>query len=492
MSRTDISDEFWVNYLQNAQVTETHEEKLKREKVIVLLRSTLQEFIRCVKKEHDYKREVLPPILFPFGSYGIGGYIKNADIDIVMIAPSSIKRNDFFKFFPTNLKQLATIRDVECIKRTAVPIIKCVVDNISIDISFVRLKEKKVDAQMNFLDDTLLNDLDEVCLASIDGPRVHQFIMKQIKSQHLTIFRTCLQCIKYWATRRQIYNKPTGYLNGSSWTMLLLKTYQKEKNNSDELTITHLLEQFFLTWLEWPWPAPVILTNHIPGKDGTRLEYRTLKEFEESVMPIVSPCYPVISTAPNVTKSTLKVIQREFERGELLSHDEIDPHEVLRKLFHGLDYFKRFTHYLSITTSCSRQRSHEIWTRKMPYNVPQLVSLIESRRDFKLIQPAYWPKQYTKNYRTNRERAALQQGELMDEMEATSSSEPFNPGTLHLTYYFIGIKTEESCKSDITPTNKSFLAILDTRKSTNDDDVHFAISHMKRKQVAKLMNIKCD
>lgn len=32
-------------------------------------------------------------------------------------------------------------------------------------------------------------------------------------------------------------------------------------------------------------------------------------------MPIVSPCYPVCSSAPYVTQSTLKVMKREFARG---------------------------------------------------------------------------------------------------------------------------------------------------------------------------------
>jgi len=49
----------------------------------------------------------------PFGSYGLGGYIRNADIDIVLVCSQSIKRRDFFKFFPNTLRQLATIRDIE-------------------------------------------------------------------------------------------------------------------------------------------------------------------------------------------------------------------------------------------------------------------------------------------------------------------------------------------------------------------------------------------
>ncbi|OBZ84171.1 Poly(A) polymerase gamma [Choanephora cucurbitarum] len=490
MSRLDIMDRFWVHYLQETQVIETPEEKTKRwirEKVIALFRSTLQEFIRCVKKEHGYKRDIASPILSPFGSYGIGGYVKNADIDIVMIAPHSIKRADFFKFFPANLKQLATIRDVECVKRTAVPIIKCVVDNISIDISFVRLKSNQVDPKINFLDDSLLNDLDEVCLASMDGPRVNQYILNSIKEQHLPIFCLCLQSIKHWAMRRQIYNKPSGYLNGSSWTILLLKTYLVKRNQVAELTVTYLLDQFFQLWMDWPWPVPVCVTDSIPGKDGTTVEYDSLVEFEQACMPIVSPCYPVVNAAPNVTLSTRKVLQREFERAAfILERTDLEPREVLRKLFNPVDYFARFSHFLSITTSSSRQRSHEIWTRKMPYNIPQLITMIESRKEFKLIQAIYNPKQETKTYATEREKTALRHGEWID--GSVSYTEPLNPGTLYLTHYFIGMKLDTDKEIDLSEETRSFMAYLDSKRNANDDDVSFAINHMRRKQIAKMMN----
>lgn len=157
----------------------------------------------------------------------------------------------------------------------------------------------------------------ETCRASMDGPRVNRFIKRQIKEGHVPIFQRSLQCIKHWATIRHIYNKPIGYLNGSSWTLLLLKTYM-DVRNAPNLTITQLLFSFFNKWKDWPWPTPVLLTNDIPGENNQRVEYRNLQEFTDAVMPIVTPCYPVSSAAPNVTKATLKIMTREFERGKYL------------------------------------------------------------------------------------------------------------------------------------------------------------------------------
>lgn len=177
------------------------------------------------------------------------------------------------------------------------------------------MKETKIPPNINLLDDALLNDIDSTCVASMDGPRVMQFIKSQVKNEHIFIFQKSLQIIKYWASQRQIYSKPFGFMNGSTWTMLLVKTYINARTNPN-LTITSLITSFFRMWKDWPWPTPVMFTDAIPGKNGTKLNYQTLTEFEEAVMPIVSPCYPVCSAAPYVNKSTLKIMTRELERGK--------------------------------------------------------------------------------------------------------------------------------------------------------------------------------
>jgi len=90
-----------------------------------------------------------------------------------------------------------------------------------------------------------------------------------------------------------------------------------DMRDTPNLSITLLICTFFNKWKDWAWPAPVLLTSEIPGGEhGRKIELRNLPEFQDAVMPIVTPCYPVSSAAPNVTKSTLKIMTREFERGK--------------------------------------------------------------------------------------------------------------------------------------------------------------------------------
>lgn len=84
-----------------------------REKVVFLLNSVLSVFARNVADENNYRGGEIPCFLKPFGSYGLGGYIRDADIDIVLICSQLIKRRDFFRFFPDTLRHLPTVREIE-------------------------------------------------------------------------------------------------------------------------------------------------------------------------------------------------------------------------------------------------------------------------------------------------------------------------------------------------------------------------------------------
>lgn len=214
---------------------------------------------------------------------------------------------------------------------------------------------------MDLLDDSLLSKIDPVCLASMDGPRVNKFIKKQIKLEHLYLFEKSLQCIKHWAAERDIYNKPAGYLNGSSWTLLLLKIYMNESAKYKDLSISHILHSFFETWATWPWQTPVLFTDFIPGENGTRVSYNELTCFNNAIMPIVSPCYPVCNVAPYVTKSTLKIMTREFQRAQLILNTNTNKQSFITKLFNPTNYFKRYNDFICITTTSTTCNSHDIW-----------------------------------------------------------------------------------------------------------------------------------
>lgn len=78
--------------------------------------------------------------------------------------------------------------------------------------------------------------------------------------------------------------------------------------------------------------------------------------------------------------------------------------------------------------------------------IPQFVTMIESCPDLTYIQPVIKPKTILKNYRTVEEKKALQSGLSEANAQAMDHTGILQPGTLYLSYHFIGLGIKDSCK----------------------------------------------
>lgn len=132
MSSAALSNDDWVDFLYRNNVLENEDERQKRwitailqrhdaylsnnefrQQVIALLQTAVASFTRDVIRDRGLKKLDPTCQLLAFGSYGLGGYTRNADMDLVLICPWSIKRQDFYRFFTNILKKMATCRDVD-------------------------------------------------------------------------------------------------------------------------------------------------------------------------------------------------------------------------------------------------------------------------------------------------------------------------------------------------------------------------------------------
>ncbi|KAF7731505.1 hypothetical protein EC973_009269 [Apophysomyces ossiformis] len=276
-----------------------------------------------------------------------------------------------------------------------------------------------------------------------------------------------------------------GYLNGSTWTLLLLKTYMDTKTRP--LTIHMLLRAFFEQWSGWHWQTPVIIGDFIPDFGGGVVAYSSLKEFENAVMPIVSPCYPVCSTAPYVTKSTLRIMRKELSRAvTIVQVPDLSTDEKLQRLFKPLDFAKTYKHFLKIIISCDTYGSHETW--KMASYIPRFVPLLETCPELKQVHPLTTPYSKIYQYRTREEKVALRNGL---ESGVSPYATALEPGTLYLTHYVIGLEIELLDESDrvidLSKHIQAFMAELDLRKNKRDNDVYIEIVAVKRRELANIL-----
>ena len=189
------------------------------------------------------------------------------------------------------------------------------------NLLFARLALPAIPGNLNLLDKTLLRNLDQRCVRSVNGCRVTDTILSLIPNKES--FRIALRAIKLWAKskwprnfnvyvfsslsftlpllspslpsplplplplslcliERGVYSNAMGYLGGVSWAMLVARTCQLYPNAAAS-TIVH---KFFFIFERWSvvqhlssflhlskiffslsplslreWPKPVLLKN---------------------------------------------------------------------------------------------------------------------------------------------------------------------------------------------------------------------------------------
>lgn len=224
------------------------------------LQAITEEFVKRVSKVRGLPDSIANSAggkIFTFGSFRLGVFGPGSDIDTLVVAPKHVSREDFFKYFPDLLVEMAPAGAIEELKPVVdsfVPIIKFEYSGISIDLIFSRLAVlSQVPQNLSLQDSSLLRGLDETDLRSLNGTRVTDAILDLVPEK--TIFRTALRGIKLWAQRRAIYANIMGFPGGVAWAMLVARVCQLYPR----ATSSTIILKFFRIMEKWQWPMPVLL-----------------------------------------------------------------------------------------------------------------------------------------------------------------------------------------------------------------------------------------
>ncbi|KFQ27449.1 Poly(A) polymerase gamma, partial [Mesitornis unicolor] len=326
----------------------------------------------------------LPPLtianaggkIFAFGSYRLGVHTKGADIDVVCVAPRHVERSDFFQSFFEKLKHQDKIKNLRVIKDAYVPVVKFEFDDIEIDLVFAKLSMPIISDNLDLGDDSCLQNLDIRCIRSLNGCRVTNEILNLVPNKEN--FRLTLRAIKLWAKRRGIYSNVLGFLGGVSWAILVARTCQLFPN----ALASTLINKFFLIFSKWEWPIPVILKKledsnlNLPVWDP-----RVNLSDRYHVMPIITPSYPQQNSTYNVSMSTRAIMEEEFKRGLQITNEILQEKSDWSKIFEPLNFFKKYRHYIMLTTSASTEKHHLEWNGLVESKIRVLVANLE-RNDF--------------------------------------------------------------------------------------------------------------
>ncbi|KAI8147914.1 Poly(A) polymerase central domain-containing protein [Fennellomyces sp. T-0311] len=364
-----------LSILQDLGLYENEHDAQKRVIVLQKLDKIVKDFVSLVGKlkgiPESLAREAGGKI-FTFGSYRLGVHGAGSDIDALCVVPKHVERDHFFTIMYDMLKEQPDVTELTAVTDAYVPVIKMHLCGIPIDFVCARLELTRIPDDLDLSDDNLLRHLDERCVRSLNGTRVADEILRLVPN--VSVFRTALRTIKFWAKRRAIYSNVMGFLGGIAWTLLVARICQFYPNVCAATIVSH----FFRIMYQWKWPHPVLLK---PTESGT-LEFRvwdsTIYPADRSHrMPIITPAYPSMCATHNVTDSTRVIMRKEFKRGADTMDKIMVGSGVWLDLFDKSDFFHAYKHYLQVIVCSQSPESQLEWSGLVESRLRQLLLKLE-------------------------------------------------------------------------------------------------------------------
>lgn len=351
----------------------------------------LSQLVHIVGREKGLPAEMLKEAggkVFTYGSYRLGVYGPGSDIDTLMIAPKHVTRDDFFKHMPDLLRKSCKpeeLTELTPVPGISVPIIKCEVCGVSIDLIFSNLQVSSVPRSLELTDNNLLRGLDETDLRCVNGTRVTDRIL-QLVPQPRT-FRIALRCIKLWAQRRAIYGNVVGFPGGVAYAMMVARVCQLYPKAAAPL----IVQKFFFVMGKWQWPQAVVLQK----RETAPLQLRewdpnTSKGDRFHLMPVITPAYPCMNSTHTIGLSTKEVLLRELRRGEAIMAEIYAGKKAWRDLFVRQRFFSEaYKHYICVVTAGRTKEAQQAWSGLVQSKLRRLISGIEvsDADSVELVQP---------------------------------------------------------------------------------------------------------
>ena len=384
--REEHETEQMLSFLDSIAPAESEEGWRERWEVLIDLEQKVTDWLvlECgvsVPSESDSNLAICK--VLTFGSFRLGIIRPSSDIDTIVLIPAEVSRERFFTDFITGI--LANDSDVtECLPVTdaRVPVAKVQYRGIYLDILVASVPARTILAEMENVDDSLIFQVDEKCMKSMNGIRVADKIIRLVPDPKT--FRDATRMIKCWAQRRCIYGNSIGYFGGVSWSMAVARVCQLYPN----FCAKQIVERFFYTFANWPWEdnKAVVLCHpqdvRIPPALIRQGGMAVLTQFKDwnpvkypsdrfQVMPVITPIFPSHNTTYNVTDTHKAIMMDEIKRGkELIQLMSLSGGEIgWAELCAPLPFWNLFDTFLEL----------QITTAKADGTMAKFKGLVESR-----------------------------------------------------------------------------------------------------------------
>eukprot|EP00249_Psilotum_nudum_P021281 c28048_g1_i1 orf=266-1978(-) len=359
-----------LEFLQPADSFPSEEDAACRKRIVDSLDMIVKKWVRRVAWERRVDRILKRNAnakIFLFGSYRLGVYGPDSDIDTLCVGPEyATLMEDFFIVLYNMLANWSGITELHPIQNANVPLIRFKINGISIDLLYARLPLSIIPEDLDITQDILNEVHDQTTIQSLNGYCSAEQILRLVPD--LQNFRFTLQYIKFWAKKRGIYSHMVGFLGGGQWALLVARICRKCPDGIP----SSLVSEFFHVYAQWQWSRPVKM---IPNYNPSDLQI-------PDVMQIITPVYPYMNTSRNVTISTLKILKEEFQRADKIckASREMNMSE-LGHLSEPYPFFEKYHDFICISITAADGNDFLLWKGFVESRFRRLISQIEKLSD---------------------------------------------------------------------------------------------------------------
>eukprot|EP00501_MAST-03F_sp_TOSAG23-6_P000203 GSMAST32.ASY1.ANO1.206.1 assembled CDS len=349
---------------------ESNEQRKHRQLVLAELLRITQTWVSSIARENglgEFANEAGGKICVS-GSFRLGVNSPDGDIDAICLVPKYINRTHFFDSYLKFLENDPNATDIVPIDQARIPIIGLVYRGVEIDLLLASLPRNTVPTDLSIEDPSIL-------------------------LPHWENFKIVLRSIRLWSKRRSIFSNKMGYLGGINCAILAAFVCQQFPNKSP----SRLLRYFFNLFSKWQWPTPLNLCKPTDHELGFEQWESSNPLNRRHLMPIITPCYPVMNSMYTASKSSMHVMGMEIERCNDLTQSifemqlEFNETEAWRNLFSTYCFPAEFDHFICIELAAKDEKSFLSW---QGYSESQIRHFIDgmSYMPLKVVRP--FPKKF--------------------------------------------------------------------------------------------------
>jgi poly(A) polymerase len=243
--------------------------------------------------------------LHVFGSQRLGVHGADSDVDVLCICPQFITRQDFFSSFCDRVRESEHSSMVLAVPEAYTPVVKFNFRDQPVDMIFVSLPLRNIPQDIDLLNDAFLKEQDEKGVRSLNGVRVAEYLVKAVPN--ILVFQAALRAIKFWGRRRGLYSNVLGFLGGINFALMVAFICQLHPN----ACMACIVQRFFKVYLHWQWPNPIMIAPPVDYVFGNTSSWNYMQHMKDraDLMPIITPAYPQMNSAYNMSPPQFRVVQ---------------------------------------------------------------------------------------------------------------------------------------------------------------------------------------